>query len=95
MADGRKLEPFVLFKGVCPVAALEKIPCVAYGRSGSMNEKMTKDRGDGVWKTRNSRRRLCGMVENITLHTDTDVSVIPGGLIQLVQPANVSWNQHF
>ena len=33
MADGRKLEPFVVFKGVCPVAELSKIPGVV-GSSG-------------------------------------------------------------
>ena len=45
MADGRKLKPYVVFKGVQTVAELARIPgvVVAYSRNGWMNEELTND----------------------------------------------------
>ena len=45
MADGRKLQPYIVFKGVRPVAALMEIlgVVVAFSRSGWMNEALTID----------------------------------------------------
>lgn len=45
MADGKKLKPFVVFKGVRPVAELHKVSgvIVAYSRNGWMNEGLTID----------------------------------------------------
>lgn len=108
MADGRKLEPFVIFKGVRPVKELSNIPgvVVAYSRNGWMNQRLTKNWVDRVWGTLNFGRRLlvwdaykCHTVEDIATHiirqTNTDVCLIPGGLTKLVQPADVSWNKAF
>lgn len=85
------MEPFVEFKDVCPVSELIKIPgeVVAYNENGWMNEKLTKGWVDRVWGTLNFERRLavwdaykCHTVEDITtditLHTNTDMSTIPG-----------------
>ena len=49
MADGRKLKPYVVFKGVRPVAALMATQgvVVAFSRNGWMNEALTID-----WVTR-------------------------------------------
>jgi len=43
MADRRKLKPFVVFKGVRPIAALGKVSGVVlnYSRNGWMNEELT------------------------------------------------------
>ncbi len=43
MEDGRKLKPFVVFKGVRPISALSKISWVVvnYSRNGWMNEELT------------------------------------------------------
>ena len=45
MADGRKLKPFVVFKGVRPEAELMRVQgvVVASSRNGWMNEELTKD----------------------------------------------------
>ena len=106
MKDGRKLEPFIAFKGAYPIAVFRKIPDVvsAYTRNGWMKEKLTKDRINSVWGIFSFIKRMfvwdayrCYMVKDIkthvTLHRNTDMSIIPGGLTNLVQPANVSWNK--
>ena len=51
MADGRKLKPFVVFKGIRPVAELMRVPrvVVAFSRNQWMNEVLTKDWVDRVW----------------------------------------------
>lgn len=51
MADGRKLKPFVVFKGVRPVAELMRVQgvVVAFSKNGWMNEVLTKDWVDRVW----------------------------------------------
>ena len=45
MADGWKLKPYVVFKGVRPVPELMNTPrvVVALSRNGSMNEELTID----------------------------------------------------
>jgi len=53
MADGRKLKPYVVFKGVRPKAELQRVPgvIVAMSKNGWMDEKLTKDwvkRGWGI-----------------------------------------------
>ena len=51
MADGRKLKPFVVFKGVRPVAELMRVQgvVVAFSRNRWMNEELIKDSVDRVW----------------------------------------------
>lgn len=51
MADGKKLKPYIVFKGVRPVAKLARIPgvVVAYSRNGWMNKEMTKDWVSWAW----------------------------------------------
>lgn len=45
MADGRKLKPYVVLKGVRPIPELAREPgiVVAYSRNGWMNESLTID----------------------------------------------------
>ena len=60
MADGRKLNPFIVFKGVRPIAALAKVPgvVVCYSRNGWMNEELTVKWVDSVWGRLSFCRRL-------------------------------------
>ena len=107
-ADGKKLKPFVIFKGVRPVAELTTTQgvVVAFSRNGWMNEELTKDWIERVWGRLNFHKRLlvwdayrCHIMSNISSHinkaTNTDISVIPGGLTSHLQPADVSWNKPF
>ena len=42
--NGKKLKPLIVFKGVCVVAELNRVPrVVALSRNGWMNEELTKD----------------------------------------------------
>ena len=107
-ADGKKLKPFVVFKGVRPVAELMAVPGVVvyFRHNGWMNEVLTKEWIDKVWGRLNFQRRLlvwdayrCHIMSTVTSHVDrstnTDISVIPGGLTSHLQPADVSWNKPF
>ena len=51
IAHGRKVKPFVVFKGVWPVTELMRVQrvVVAFSRNGWMNEVFTKDWVDRVW----------------------------------------------
>ena len=44
-ADGRKLPPYIIFKGVRPIPELSKIPgvVIAHSKNGWMNQDLTKD----------------------------------------------------
>lgn len=103
MADGRKLKPYVVFKGVRPIAELNKVPgvVVAYSRNGWMNEKLTIDWAKRCWGTLFFGHRLLvwgayKCVKNVLKkNTNSDISVIPGGLTCKLQPADVSWNKPF
>ena len=59
MASGKKLKPFVVFKGVRVVAELNSVPgvVVALSRNGWMNEKLTID-WVKVWGTLSFEKRL-------------------------------------
>ena len=108
MADGRKLKPYIVFKGVRPAAELAKIPgaVVAYSRNGWMNEELTKDWISRAWGLLSFNQRLlvwdaykCHITDAVISHAQktakTDVSIIPGGLTRHLQPADVSWNKSF
>ena len=60
MADGTKLKPFVVFKGVRQDPKLLKYPgvVVIYSRNGWMNEQTTKTWIEKVWGTLSFQRRL-------------------------------------
>ena len=60
MADGRKLRPYVIFKGVRPISELDKEPgvVVAYSKNGWMNEKLTIDWVERGWGRLSFGRRL-------------------------------------
>ena len=108
MADGRKLKPFVVFKGVRPIAELSKVSgvIVAYSKNGWMNEGLTKDWARRGWGEISFGRRLLvwdaykchtmpSVVNVVNSRTNSDISLIPGGLTGKIQPADVSWNKPF
>ena len=106
-ADGSKLKPFVVFKGVRQDARLLRFNgvVVAYSRNGWMNEELTKIWIEKIWGRLAFHRRLlvwdaykCHIMDSVkkeVRQTGTDVSVIPGGLTSHLQPADVSWNKPF
>jgi len=53
MADGRKLKPYVVFKGKRQIPELQKVPgvVVALSSNGWMNEDLTKDWLRHCWNT--------------------------------------------
>jgi hypothetical protein len=108
MADGRKLKPYIIFKGVRYIPELKQIQgvVVAMSRNGWMNEELTKDWVNRVWGKLAFQRRLlvwdmykCHLTESVKALVNggckTDVSLIPGGLTKYLQPADVSWNKPF
>ena len=108
MADGRKLKPFVVFKGVRPIAELSKVSgvIVAYSKNGWMNEGLTKDWARRGWGEISFGHRLLvwdaykchtmpSVVNVVNSRTNSDISLIPGGLTGKIQPADVSWNKPF
>lgn len=60
MADGRKLPPFVVFKGVRPIAELDRVQgvVVVMSRNGWMNEDLTIQWLDRVWGRFSFQKRL-------------------------------------
>ena len=102
MANGKKLKPFVVFKGVCVVAELNRVlgVVVALSRNGWINEELTKDWVCRVWGKLNFqkqllvwdayKRHLMASVQEVTKRTNTDLSGIPGGLTSALQLADVS-----
>ena len=60
MEDGRKLKPFVVFKGIRLVAELAKIAGVvmAYSKNGWLNEDLIKDWISRAWGLLNFNRLL-------------------------------------
>ena len=60
MADGRKLKPFVVFKGVRHIPELTRVPgvVVALSRNGWLNEALTMQWIDSVWGSLSFQRPL-------------------------------------
>lgn len=103
MADGRKLKPYIVFKGKRQIPELQKVPVVvvALSSNGWMNEDVTK-----FWGTLNFGRRLlvwnaykCHLTDGVrsvaNKSTNSDMAIIPGGLTGHIQPADICWNKPF
>ena len=87
MTDGRKLKPFIVFKGVCTIPELSRVPnvVVALSWNGRMNEALTIQT---LWGRLSFQRRLlvwdayrCHMTEkvrdHVQRHTKSDTCCIP------------------
>ena len=107
MADGRKLKPYVVFKGVRAIPKLNTTGVVeALSKNGWMNEELTKDWVKRAWGSPDFgcwllvwdayKYHITADVRScVNKQTNTDVSVIPGDLTSHLQPADVSWNKPF
>jgi hypothetical protein len=107
MADGRKLKPYVIFKGVRRSQELDRIPgvVVALSRNGWMTEDLIADWLERVWGRiaftqclsvwDAYRCHITQRVKQAVQSMRTTMSVIPGGLTSLVQPADVCWNKPY
>ena len=108
LADGRKLKPFVVFKGVCLIQELTWFPgaVVCMHRNGWMSEDLTIQYLDKVWGQLSFTCRLliwdayrCHMMDKVRMHVDkqtnSDMCILPGGTTNHLQPADVSWNKPF
>ena len=107
MANGNKLKPFIVFKGVRRDPQLLRFPgvVVEYSKNGWMNEKLTEIWVDKVWGTLSFHRRMlvwdaykCHLTDSVEAKVKqarSDVVVVPGGLTKHLQPADVSWNKPF
>jgi len=96
MADGRKLKPYVVFKGVKPIPKLQNVlgVMVSLSRNGWMNEKLTLSFGRCllVWDAYKCHL-TAGAKDVVSKVTRSDVAIVSGGLTSLVQPADVCWNK--
>ena len=108
MANGKKLKPFIVFNGIRVVTELAKVPAVvvALSRNGWMNTDLTKDWVCRVWGQLSFQKRLLvwdaykrhlmsSVRQEVTRGTNTDLSIIPGGLTSALQPVDVSRNKPF
>lgn len=98
MANGKKLNPFVVFKGAHVVGELTRVPgvVVTLSHNGWMNKALTKNWVCRVRGQLNFQKQLlvcdtykCHLmssVRQVTRGTNTDLSIIPGGLTSALQP---------
>lgn len=108
MADGTKLAPLVLFKGVRPPKDID-IPAgiiVKMTPQAWANADVIKYWLRTVWRRNNLQKRLL-VWDAFSGHTtrpvkdevrqiyNSDMAVIPGGCTSKLQPCDVSWNRPF
>jgi hypothetical protein len=110
MADGKKLPPLVILKGVRPPKS-EDIPSgirVFMTSNGWINEQACKFWISKIWKQSSEGRKLLvwdsfrahktPQVKNLVSCKEggnSDVAMIPGGCTGILQPADLSWNKPF
>ena len=107
MADSRKLQPLVVFKGKRMPQELKKVTGVhiALTHNGWMQVNTTVEWISKVWGSLSFRNRLlvwdsyrCHLTveaRQTLKKVKTTMACIPGSCTKLVQPADVSWNQPF
>lgn len=104
-ADGTKLSPVVLFKGVRPPKVIPSGIIVKMTPNAWANEDVVKFWVRNALGKANRRRLLVWdslaahrvpAVKQLLLNEyRTDYAVIPGGCTSLIQPCDVSWNRPF
>lgn len=107
MADGRKLSPFVVFKGKRFPQELKKLTgiVIAFTKNGWMTPETTVMWIKKVWGILYFHPRLLVWDAFRSHHTEnvrndlksarTTIACIPGGCTKYLQPADVSWNASF
>ena len=106
-ANGAKLTPFIVFKGVRKDKQLEKVDGVicVLSRNGWMSEDLTMEWLKQVWGRLAFSRRLlcwdafrCHIMDSMKAQArnlSTDMAIIPGGCTGIIQAPDVSWNKPF
>ena len=104
IADGTKLPPMVLFKGVRPPKEIPTGLIVLMTPQAWANEKCMFEWLARVWRKNSEKRRLL-VWDALTGHRtpaikaavqekyNSDLAIIPGGCTSKLQPCDVSWNR--
>lgn len=106
MADGTKLPPMVLLKGVRRPKEIPSGIQVLMLPKAWANEDAIKQWLLSVWKRNNQSRRLLiwdafsahitpAIKKEVRTRYNSDMAVIPGGCTSKLQPCDVSWNKPF
>lgn len=103
MADGTKLNPLVLFKGVRPPKEIPNGIQVKMMPKSWANVEVMQYWLRNVWRRQNQRRLLVWdsfsahitpvVKQNVRVDYNSDMAVIPGGCTSKLQPCDVSWNK--
>lgn len=112
MADGTKLKPMIIFKGLknVPKVDFPKEIVVSVAMKGSMTAELMNTYKQKVWAARPRaffKPKSVLVMDSAPAHLKTTtkssfkqhyatcLSIIPGGLTPLLQPADVAWNRNF
>ena len=106
MADGTKLPPMVLFKGVRPPKEIPLGIHIKMTPKATSNTEVMQHWLHNVWRKRGNTRRMLVwdsfsahitpvVKESVGVKYNTDMAVIPGGCTSKLQPCDVSWNRPF
>lgn len=105
MADGTKLLPLVLMKGVRPLKDIPTGILVKMTPKGWADEKTMQFWLKNVWRQCSTRWLLVWdsfsghktplIKEELHKKYNSDVAIIPGGCTSKLQPCDVSWNKPF
>lgn len=105
MADGTKLMPLVLLKGVRPPKDIPTGIVVKMTPKAWADEEAMVFWLRNVWRQSSTRRLLIwdsfsghktkSVKQLLTGKYNTDIAIIPGGCTSKLQPCDVSWNKPF
>jgi hypothetical protein len=106
LADGTKLPPLVLLKGVKPPPEIPSGIQIKMTPKSWANTEIIQFWLKNVWRKNNSNRRLLvwdafsahitpEVKEAVRTIYNSDMAVIPGGCTSKLQPCDVSWNKPF
>lgn len=105
MADGTKLNPLVLFKGVRPPKTVPQGIQIKMMPKSWANVEVMQYWLKNIWRRKTERRLLVWdsfsahitpeIKKNVRVDYNSDMAVIPGGCTSKLQPCDVSWNKPF
>jgi hypothetical protein len=105
LADGTKLLPLVLMKGVRPLKDVPTGVVVRMTPKSWADESVMKFWLHTIWRKKSHRRLLVwdsfsghktkAIKELLSGKYNTDMAIIPGGCTSKLQPCDVSWNKPF
>jgi hypothetical protein len=106
LADGTKLKPLVILKGVRPPKEVPTGIVLRMAPQSWANEEIITFWLKNVWGKNNQKRRLLVwdafkahitpiIKDLVRQQHNSDMAVIPGGCTHILQPCDVSWNRPF